>query len=52
MVLSLLKESTTFFEVDLKKFKNELKYLDIKYIPYLEHKDATKNTTLSHLPQG
>ena len=34
MVLSLLKESTTFFEVDLKKFKNELKYLDIKYIPF------------------
>ncbi len=52
MVLSLLKESTTFFEVDLKKFKNELKYLDIKYIPYLEHKNATKNTTLSDLPQG
>jgi len=52
VVLSLLKESTTFFEVDLKKFKNELKYLDIRYIPYLECKNATKNTTPSHLPQG
>ena len=47
IILSTLKEKTTFFEGELKNFKNELKYLDIKYLPYLINKDATKNTTSS-----
>lgn len=47
IILSTLKETTNFFEGELKNFKNELKYLDIKYLPYLIHKDATKNITSS-----
>jgi hypothetical protein len=52
IILSTLKETTNFFEGELKNFKNELKYLDIRYLPYLIHKDATKNTTSSLSPQG
>jgi hypothetical protein len=52
IILSTLKETTNFFEGELKNFKNELKYLDIRYLPYLIHKDATKNTTSSLIPQG
>jgi len=52
IILSLLKETTNFSDCDweLKNFKNELKYLDIKYLPYLIYKDATKNTTFSLVP--
>lgn len=50
IILSTLKETTNFFEGELKNFKNELKYLDIKYLPYLIYKDATKNTTFSLVP--
>jgi len=50
IILSTLKETTNFFEGELKNFKSELKYLDIKYLPYLIHKDATKNTTSSLVP--
>ena len=50
-VLSILKKNMTQFEGNdgkgTTKFKNELKYLNIKYIPYLMFKDATKNTTSS-----
>lgn len=46
-VLSRLKEDTIFVKNEEKNFKNELKYLNIKYIPYLMFKDATKNTTSS-----
>jgi hypothetical protein len=49
IILSTLKETTNFSDCswELKNFKNELKYLDIKYLPYLIYKDATKNTTFS-----
>lgn len=47
IILSTLKETTNFFEGELKNFKNELKYLDIKYLPYLIQTDATKNITSS-----
>jgi hypothetical protein len=52
IILSFLKETTNFSDCDweLKNFKNELKYLDIKYLPYLIYKDATKNTTFSLVP--
>jgi hypothetical protein len=50
IILSSLKETTNFFEGELKNFKNELKYLDIKYLPYLIYKDATKNITFSLVP--
>jgi hypothetical protein len=50
IILSSLKETTNFFEGELKNFKNELKYLDIKYLPYLIYKDATKNITSSFVP--
>lgn len=51
IILSTLKEITTFSEEnELKNFKNELKYLDIKYLPYLIYKDATKDTTSSLVP--
>jgi hypothetical protein len=50
IILSKLKEVTNYSEGDLKNFKNELKYLDIKYLPYLIQKDATKNTTSSLVP--
>lgn len=47
-VLSKLKEDTILFvKNEDKNFKNELKYLNIKYVPYLMFKDATKNTTSS-----
>ena len=50
IIISTLKESTKFFEENLEKnFKNELKYLTIKYLPYLLFRDATKNTTSSLL---
>ena len=47
IILSTLKEITNFSDGEFKNFKNELKYLDIKYLPYLIYKDATKNTTFS-----
>ena len=52
IILSTLKEITNFSDGEFKnfKFKNELKYLDIKYLPYLIYKDATKNTTFSLVP--
>jgi hypothetical protein len=52
IILSSLKETTNFSDCDweLKNFKNELKYLDIKYLPYLIYKDATKNITSSFVP--
>ena len=47
-VLSKLREDLMLFEKEEEKnFKNELKYLNIKYIPFLMFKDATKNTTSS-----
>ena len=50
IIISTLKESTKFFDENLEKnFKNELKYLTIKYLPYLLFRDATKNTTSSLL---
>jgi hypothetical protein len=54
IILSTLKETTNFSDCswELKNFKSELKYLDIKYLPYLIYKDATKNTTSSLVPQG
>jgi hypothetical protein len=52
IILSTLKEMTNFSEGELKNFKNELKYLDIKYLPYLIYKDATKSTTLSLVSEG
>ncbi len=52
IILSTLKEITNFSEGELKNFKNELKYLDIKYLPYLIYKDATKSTTLSLVSEG
>lgn len=52
IILSTLKETTNFFEGELKNFKNELKYLDIKYLPYLIHKDATKNLTSSFVSEA
>lgn len=50
-VLEYLKKETKFFENKEKEFKTELKYFDIKYIPYLIHSDATKNTAFSVLHQ-
>lgn len=50
IIIRTLKESTKFFDENLEKnFKNELKYLTIKYLPYLLFRDATKNTTSSLL---
>lgn len=46
-VLSKLKKDTIFVKNEDKNFKNELKYLNIKYVPYLMFKDAAKNTTSS-----
>lgn len=51
IILSTLKEITNFSDGEFKNFKNELKYLDIKYLPYLIYKDATKNTTPSVLSE-
>lgn len=48
-VLKYLREESNFFENKEKEFKSELKYFDIKYIPYLIYKDATKNSTTSVL---
>lgn len=51
-VLNEIKKSSKHFEKNSEKnYKNELKYLDIKYIPYLICKDATKNTTSSLIHQ-
>jgi len=50
IVLSVLKDCMTFFSDEKQKeFKSELKYLDIKYLPYLIHRDATKNITFSNI---
>ena len=47
-VLSKIKEDVVLFDNGKDKdFKNELKYLNIKYVPYLMFKDAAKNTTSS-----
>jgi len=46
-VLKYLKEETNFFEHKEKEFKNELKYFNVRYIPYLIFKNATENTTSS-----
>lgn len=43
----LMGDMILFEKNEEKKFKNELKYLNIKYTPYLMFKDATKNTTSS-----
>lgn len=53
-VLNELEENIIYFEKKNKliNFKNELKYLNIKYIPYLMFKDATKNTTSSLIHQN
>ena len=51
IILSTLKEITNFSDGEFKNFKNELRYLDIKYLPYLIYKDATKNTTPSVLSE-
>ncbi len=53
-VLNELEKSITNFEKKNKllNFKNELKYLDIKYIPYLMFRDATKNITSSLIYQS
>ena len=48
-ILEYLKKETKFFENKEKDFKTELKYFDVKYIPYLIHSDATKNLTFSVL---
>lgn len=48
-ILGYLKKETKFFENKEKEFKTELKYFDIKYIPYLIYCDATKNSTFSVL---
>ena len=50
-VLEYLKKETKFFENKEKEFKTELKYFDIKYIPYLIYNDATKNPAFSVLHQ-
>jgi len=45
-------KNTMELDTDIKtlhKFKNEIKYLDIRYIPYLIFKNATKNITPSHI---
>jgi hypothetical protein len=48
IILSTLKEKTNFLEQQLEKdFKNELKYLDVKYLPYLYSIYATKSITTS-----
>lgn len=47
-VLGKIREGMKLFDKNEEKdFKNELKYLNIKYIPYLMFKDATKNTNSS-----
>lgn len=47
-VLSRMREDLKLFDGNEEKnFKNELKYLNIKYLPYLMFKDAAKNTTSS-----
>ena len=48
-ILEYLKKETKFFENKEKDFKTELKYFDVKYIPYLIHSDATKNPAFSVL---
>lgn len=48
-ILEYLKKETKFFENKEKDFKTELKYFDVKYIPYFIHSDATKNSTFSVL---
>lgn len=51
-ILDETKKLMELFEDDIKiisKFKNEIKYLDIRYIPYLIFKNATKNITPSHI---
>ncbi len=51
-ILDETKKLMGLFEDDIKlisKFKNEIKYLDIRYIPYLIFKNATKNITPSHI---
>lgn len=51
VVLNVVKEIMNFFNSEMdKEFKNELKYLDIKYLPYLIYKDATKNIITSVIP--
>jgi hypothetical protein len=51
VVLNVVKEIMNFFNNEMEKeFKNELKYLDIKYLPYLIYRDATKNTITSVIP--
>lgn len=53
-VLNELEENIIYFEKKNKliNFKDELKYLNIKYIPYLMFKDATKNITSSLIHQN
>jgi hypothetical protein len=48
-ILEYLKKETKFFENKEKEFKTELKYFDIKYIPYLIYCDTTKNSAFSIL---
>lgn len=51
VVLNVVKEIMNFFNSEMEKeFKNELKYLDIKYLPYLIYRDATKNIITSVIP--
>ena len=50
IILSTLKKRTKFLEENAEKdFKNELKYIDIKYLPYLHSVYATTKSTTTSL---
>jgi hypothetical protein len=50
IILSSIKDIFDFVE-NKDDYKNELRYLDIRYLPYIKYKDATKNITFSLIPE-
>jgi len=49
-ILTTFKNSLEVFSDELEtKFTEELKHIDIKYVPFLEFKNATENTFISNV---
>lgn len=51
-IITTFKKSLVLFSDSLEvNFKEELKHIDIKYVPFLEYKNATQNTFISNIHQ-
>jgi hypothetical protein len=47
--INFVKDNFNVYQNEEKKYKNEIKYLGTKYLPYLIHQDARKNTSTSFI---